>query len=43
MKSLLILGHAKSSWKNPDLHDHDNRPLNNVGRMMRHRWESTLK
>jgi len=29
-KILLILRHAKSSWKEPDLQDHD-RPLNNRG------------
>ena len=27
MKSILILRHAKSSWKHPDVDDHD-RPLN---------------
>jgi phosphohistidine phosphatase len=31
MKSLLILRHAKSSWKDPDLTDHD-RPLNKRGK-----------
>ena len=31
MKLLLILRHAKSSWKDPDLDDHD-RPLNKRGR-----------
>jgi phosphohistidine phosphatase len=31
MKSLLILRHAKSSWKHPELTDHD-RPLNNRGK-----------
>lgn len=31
MKTLLILRHAKSSWKRPDLDDHD-RPLNARGR-----------
>ena len=31
MKRLLILRHAKSSWKHPDLEDHD-RPLNNRGK-----------
>ena len=30
MKTLLILRHAKSSWKDPDLSDHD-RPLNTRG------------
>jgi phosphohistidine phosphatase len=31
MKTLLILRHAKSSWKFPDLSDHD-RPLNRRGK-----------
>lgn len=31
MRSLLVLRHAKSSWKNPDLADHD-RPLNKRGK-----------
>ncbi len=31
MKSLLILRHAKSSWNDPELDDHD-RPLNDRGR-----------
>ena len=31
MKSLLILRHAKSSWKHPGLNDHD-RPLNKRGK-----------
>jgi phosphohistidine phosphatase len=31
MKTLLLLRHAKSSWKEPDLDDHD-RPLNKRGR-----------
>lgn len=31
MKTLLILRHAKSSWKDPDLADHD-RPLNKRGK-----------
>jgi len=30
MKTVLILRHAKSSWKHPDLDDHD-RPLNKRG------------
>ena len=30
MKSILILRHAKSSWKHPELNDHD-RPLNKRG------------
>jgi phosphohistidine phosphatase len=31
MKSVLILRHAKSSWKHPELTDHD-RPLNKRGK-----------
>jgi phosphohistidine phosphatase len=31
MKTLLLLRHAKSSWKQPGLHDHD-RPLNKRGK-----------
>jgi phosphohistidine phosphatase len=31
MKTLLILRHGKSSWKFPDLPDHD-RPLNSRGK-----------
>jgi phosphohistidine phosphatase len=31
MKSVLILRHAKSSWKHPELADHD-RPLNKRGK-----------
>ena len=31
MKTLHLLRHAKSSWNNPDLNDHD-RPLNKRGR-----------
>jgi len=31
MKTLLLLRHAKSSWNDPDLADHD-RPLNKRGR-----------
>jgi phosphohistidine phosphatase len=31
MKWVLLLRHAKSSWKNPDLADHD-RPLNKRGK-----------
>jgi phosphohistidine phosphatase len=31
MKSVLILRHAKSSWKDPDITDHD-RPLNKRGK-----------
>ena len=33
MKSLHLLRHAKSSWKDPGLNDHD-RPLNRRGRQM---------
>ena len=31
MKSVLILRHAKSSWKHPDVDDHD-RPFNKRGK-----------
>ena len=31
MRTLLLLRHAKSSWKDPTVHDHD-RPLNRRGR-----------
>jgi len=31
VRRLLLIRHAKSSWKFPDLHDHD-RPLNSRGR-----------
>ena len=31
MKTIILVRHAKSSWKNPDLHDHD-RPLNKRGK-----------
>lgn len=31
MKTIILLRHAKSSWDNPDLADHD-RPLNGRGR-----------
>jgi len=31
MKLVLILRHAKSSWKHPDVNDHD-RPLNKRGK-----------
>ena len=31
MKSILILRHAKSGWKHPELNDHD-RPLNKRGK-----------
>ena len=33
MKTLLLLRHAKSSWKHPELADHD-RPLNKRGKRM---------
>ena len=29
MKTLLIMRHAKSSWEETEVHDHD-RPLNNA-------------
>src|SRR4030042_761372 len=32
MKTLLLLRHAKSSWKQPDVNDHE-RPLNKRGKM----------
>jgi len=35
MKTLYILRHAKSSWKHPDLADHD-RPLNKRGKREAH-------
>ena len=31
MKTLFLLRHAKSSWKQPEMHDHD-RPLNKRGK-----------
>ena len=31
MKSILMLRHAKSSWKHPNVNDHD-RPLNKRGK-----------
>lgn len=31
MKTLLLLRHAKSSWKQPEMHDHE-RPLNKRGK-----------
>lgn len=31
MKTILLLRHAKSSWKQPEMHDHD-RPLNKRGK-----------
>ncbi len=42
MKTLLILRHAKSSWKFPDLSDHD-RPLNRQGKRDAPRMGKTLK
>ena len=42
MKTLLILRHAKSSWKFPDLSDHD-RPLNRRGKLDAPRMGRLLK
>jgi phosphohistidine phosphatase len=42
MKTLLILRHAKSSWKDPDLQDHD-RPLNKRGKHDAPRMGKLLK
>src|SRR2546428_2406284 len=42
MKSLLILRHAKSSWKHPELTDHD-RPLNKRGKRDAPRIEEILR
>jgi phosphohistidine phosphatase len=42
MKTLLILRHAKSSWKFSDLSDHD-RPLNRRGKRDAPRMGKTLK
>ena len=42
MKSVLILRHAKSSWKDPDLPDHD-RPLNKRGKRDAPRMGRLLK
>lgn len=42
MKTLLILRHAKSSWKFPDLPDHD-RPLNRRGKRDAPRMGKLLK
>jgi phosphohistidine phosphatase len=42
MKTLLILRHAKSSWKDPDLPDHD-RPLNKRGKNDAPRMGKLLK
>jgi phosphohistidine phosphatase len=42
MKTLLIMRHAKSSWKDPDLPDHD-RPLNKRGKHDAPRMGKLLK
>ena len=42
MKTLLILRHAKSSWKNPHLSDHD-RPLNPRGKKAAPRMGRLMK
>ena len=42
MKSVLLLRHAKSSWKDPDLTDHD-RPLNKRGKRDAPRMGRLLK
>src|SRR5215510_11184128 len=42
MKTLLLLRHAKSSWKYPDLADHD-RPLNKRGKLTAPRIGQLLK
>lgn len=42
MKTLLLLRHAKSSWKYPDLADHD-RPLNKRGKQTAPRIGQLLK
>ena len=42
MKTLLIMRHAKSSWKEQDLPDHD-RPLNKRGKNDAPRMEKLLK
>jgi phosphohistidine phosphatase len=42
MKTLLLLRHAKSSWKDPDLSDHD-RPLNKRGQSDAPRMGKLLK
>jgi phosphohistidine phosphatase len=42
MKSLLILRHAKSSWKHPELTDYD-RPLNKRGKNDAPRMGKLLK
>ena len=42
MKSLLLMRHAKSSWKNPDLSDHE-RPLKKRGKRDAPRMGEMLK
>jgi phosphohistidine phosphatase len=42
MKSVLVLRHAKSSWKHPDLTDHE-RPLNKRGKSDAPRMGRLLK
>jgi phosphohistidine phosphatase len=42
MKTLLLLRHAKSSWKNPQLEDHE-RPLNKRGKRDAPRMGQLLK
>ena len=42
MKTLLLLRHAKSTWKYPDLADHD-RPLNKRGKQAAPRMGQLLK
>lgn len=42
MKTLLLLRHAKSSWKQPEMHDHD-RPLNKRGKKEAPKVGSYLK
>jgi phosphohistidine phosphatase len=42
MKTLLLLRHAKSSWNQPELHDHD-RPLNKRGKKEAPKVGSYLK
>jgi phosphohistidine phosphatase len=42
MKTLLLLRHAKSSWKQPELADHD-RPLNKRGKRTAPRMGELLK
>jgi len=42
MKTLLLLRHAKSSWKHPELADHD-RPLNKRGKRTAPRVSALLQ